>query len=126
MSIVTVRSIIPLESGRCRLLARLWLFDLANLAPWQWFSLISTVITVIVFPFSGHVQTCWEIREKESAQAVPVSYLVWMLRTLARLRSISTVFFLVLAGGYVFLALIPNCNQTGNGVGCVVTAHGRA
>ncbi|MBF0420975.1 MAG: hypothetical protein HQL78_12510 [Magnetococcales bacterium] len=84
----------------------LWAFDLLNLAPWQLFSLISAILTFIIFYFSDKVYLHWGVLKEYHPQSDPDPRHVHHLKRLLRWRTLSTIIFLFLAFGYVVLTLL--------------------
>lgn len=84
----------------------LWAFDLFNLAPWQLFSLISAVLTFIIFYFSDKVYLHWVVLKEKNPQTNPEPRHIHHLKRLLQLRTGSTIVFQLLAFGYVVLSLL--------------------
>ncbi|MBF0369895.1 MAG: hypothetical protein HQL52_10595, partial [Magnetococcales bacterium] len=83
----------------------LWAFDFFNLAPWQWLSLASALVTATVFILSDKTTIIWNHRKKQDEQAPPPKAQTQWLYHLTRLRSGCTILFAIMAFGYAVLAL---------------------
>ena len=88
-------------------LAYLWAFDFngPNLAPWQWLNILGAVITGLIFFYSDRVDRVWRLAKEQDSAAAPESTQVWVLLGMARVRNLCAVLYVLLAFGYVVLAL---------------------
>nr|VFJ61681.1 MAG: hypothetical protein BECKFW1821C_GA0114237_1001104 [Candidatus Kentron sp. FW] len=88
-------------------LAYLWAFDFngPNLAPWQWLNILGAVITGLIFFYSDRVDRVWRLAKEQDSAAAPESAQVWVLLGMARVRNLCAVLYVLLAFGYVILAL---------------------
>ena len=87
--------------------ARLYLetFDLSLWAPWQWCSVTTILLTVLIYAYGYAVFTIQNQWMKKKDALHDTAYHSWGLFCLMRMRNISTIAFLFLTGGYTGLVL---------------------
>ncbi|MFN3077153.1 MAG: hypothetical protein ABT940_09790 [Alphaproteobacteria bacterium] len=86
------------------MLMYLFAFDLRHLAPWHWFALTAAAITFIVIFLSDDAYRPFRMGYRTDP---PGERRVLWLAWLTRLRNVATVMGLLLAVGYVVVAMVP-------------------
>jgi hypothetical protein len=84
----------------------LWAFNLGDLAPWQWFSLVGATITWIIFFYVDRVVITWNLLKRQDEKAKPTPVQVQRLIMLTKLRSICSLTTILMALGYAGLVFM--------------------
>ncbi|MBF0455552.1 MAG: hypothetical protein HQL72_12150 [Magnetococcales bacterium] len=84
----------------------LWAFNLGDLAPWQWFSLVGAFMTGIIYFYVDRVVISWNLLKEREEKARPNPVQANRLLWFARLRSISSVLAIFMALGYAGLVFL--------------------